>query len=116
MSIILQRVYDTGAITPGHRILVDRVWPRGISKERARLKEWRRDLAPSSKLRQWFGHDPSRWDEFRAKYRAELKSKQEEMERLKRIARRKTLVLLYGAKDPGHNQAVVLAEILQGTK
>lgn len=113
MSIVIHRVYEADTHQRGHRILVDRVWPRGITKERARVDEWLRDLAPSTELRKWFKHDPSRWDEFRARYRAELTVQREELKRLKRIANETTLVLLYGAKDEEHNQAVVLAEVLR---
>jgi len=114
MSIVIQRIYEAETQPRGYRVLVDRVWPRGISKERARLDEWLRDLAPSTELRKWFNHDPSRWDEFRARYRVELTVQREDLQRLKRIALQGTLVLLYGAKDTVHNQAVVLAELLQG--
>ncbi len=113
MSIVIQRIYEAETHQRGHRVLVDRVWPRGITKERARVDEWLRDLAPSTELRKWFKHDPARWDEFRTRYRAELTVQRKELERLKHIANETTLVLLYGAKDTEHNQAVVLAEVLQ---
>lgn len=115
MSIVIQRVYGAETHQQGHRVLVDRVWPRGITREQARVDEWLRDLAPSTELRKWFNHDPSRWDEFRTRYRVELTARREELKRLKHIASKTTLVLLYGAKDTEHNQAVVLAEVLQGT-
>ena len=114
MKIKLKRVYDDSGAAEGYRVLVDRVWPRGISKESLRLDEWLRDLAPSTKLRKWFGHDPSRWESFRRQYLDELQAKQVELKRLQTIAKRGPLILLYGAKDEEHNQAVVIRELLQG--
>ena len=112
--IKIKRVYEEPGAGDGMRILVDRVWPRGISKERARLADWRKDLAPSTPLRKWFGHDPARWKGFRDRYRAELKrpGQSDALKELARLARRKTVTLLYGAADEQHNQAVALKEFL----
>ena len=112
MRVELKRVYELSETAQGCRVLVDRVWPRGISKEQLRLDEWARELAPSTGLRKWFGHDPSRWDDFRLKYLDELKSKAGELERLRTMARKESLILLYSAKDEEHNQAVVIREAL----
>lgn len=97
----------------GFRILVDRVWPRGISRERARLDEWDRTLSPSTRLREWFGHDPSRFEEFRTRYLEELRAQRDRLAELRALARQGTLTLVYAAKDSEHNQAIVLAEVLR---
>jgi uncharacterized protein YeaO (DUF488 family) len=112
--IRIKRVYEAPGAGDGMRILVDRVWPRGISKERARLADWRKDLAPSTPLRKWFGHDPAKWKEFRARYRAELKRSRQgdALKDLARLSRRKTVTLVYGAADEKHNQAVALKGFL----
>ena len=112
--IKIKRVYEEPSTGDGMRILVDRVWPRGISKERARLADWRKDLAPSTPLRKWFGHDPAKWKGFRDRYRAELtRSGQiDALKELARLSRRRTVTLLYGAADEKHNQAVALKEFL----
>lgn len=113
--IRIKRIYREPSSRDGTRILVDRIWPRGISKEQASLAAWRKDLAPSSSLRKWFGHDPAKWKVFKMRYRKELSSA-ETMEALKELAvltRRKTITLLYGAADEKHNQAVVLKEFLE---
>ena len=114
MSVQLKRVYEKPSADDGRRVLVDRAWPRGLSKEEPRVDEWLRELGPSSELRKWFGHDPGRWDEFRTKYRAELDAP-EQRQRLKHLgdlAKKETLTIVYGAKDREHNQAVVIAETL----
>ena len=112
--IKIKRVYEEPSAGDGMRILVDRVWPRGISKERARLADWRKDLAPSTPLRKWFGHDPAKWKEFRTRYRTELKrsGQIEALKELAKLSRRKTVTLVYGAADEQHNQAVALKEFL----
>jgi uncharacterized protein YeaO (DUF488 family) len=110
----IKRIYTPLSVHDGVRILVDRVWPRGISKERARIAEWRKDLAPSTPLRKWFGHDPAKWKRFRERYRAEL-TQSGQMETLNVLAKRseqRTVTLVYGAADEDHNQAVVLKELL----
>ena len=109
-KIEIRRIYDSPV--EGYRVLVDRLWPRGVSKAAARLDEWPRHLAPSAGLRKWFGHDPARWEEFRARYRGELAAHPDELERLRQIARRRKLVLLFAAKSLGCNHAIVLREVL----
>lgn len=110
----IKRVYSEPDPHDGIRILVDRVWPRGCTKERARLDGWRKELAPSTALRKWFGHDPLKWNEFRARYREELAQREQRsaIEELAGLARARTLTLLFGASDLEHNQAVVLKELL----
>jgi uncharacterized protein YeaO (DUF488 family) len=98
------------------RILVDRIWPRGITKKRARIVEWRKDLAPSTSLRKWFGHDPARWTEFRQRYRTELQRSREKLEKLAQLSHRRTITLVYGAADERHNQAVVLKELIDKSR
>ncbi len=112
--IRIKRVYSEPTPRDGMRILVDRVWPRGISKERAHITEWRKDLAPSTALRKWFGHEPARWAEFRKRYRAELvrSGMSDELQKLARLSRKKSITLVYGAADEKHNQAVVLLELI----
>lgn len=113
MDVRRKRAYEAAAPTDGHRVLIDRIWPRGVSRERARLDEWARELAPSSELRQWFGHDPARFSEFRRRYESELAVQEEKLRELRRRARRGTLTLVYGARDTEHNDAVVLADVLE---
>jgi uncharacterized protein YeaO (DUF488 family) len=113
MAVRLKRVYEPPEPSDGYRVLIDRLWPRGVSKEQARLDEWARDLAPSSELRRWFGHDPARFDEFRRRYRTELAAQEEKLRQLRSSARRGTLTLVYSARDTEHNDAVVLAELLR---
>jgi uncharacterized protein YeaO (DUF488 family) len=112
--IKIKRVYEKPAKEDGWRVLVDRLWPRGIKKEAARLDVWMKDVAPSDALRNWFGHKPENWSEFQKKYRSELGKKNGLIAELKKMAKEHgTLTLLYGAKDEKHNQAVVLAETLK---
>lgn len=113
MQIELKRVYDKTPPPKGYRVLVDRLWPRGIKKESLPLDEWSRDIAPSTDLRKWFAHDPARWRMFRMRYMNELRDKQDILEHLRGIARRKPLVLLYSAKDEERNQAVVIRDALE---
>lgn len=112
--VLLKRVYLPADAADGLRVLVDRLWPRGVSKARAALHSWDKDIAPSTELRQWFGHEPARWDEFQCKYRQELKSNAEAVEALRALARREPITLLFGARDEAHNEAVVLREVLLG--
>jgi uncharacterized protein YeaO (DUF488 family) len=114
MAVRLKRVYQPPEEGDGYRVLVDRLWPRGVSKGEARLDEWAKDLAPSPELRKWFGHDPARFDEFRRRYLAELAAHEDELAELRRRARGETVTLVYGARDEQHNDAVVLAELLGG--
>ncbi|HEX8938964.1 MAG TPA: DUF488 family protein [Candidatus Limnocylindrales bacterium] len=115
MAIRLKRAYEPPAADDGQRVLVDRVWPRGRSREALALAAWHRELGPSDALRYWFGHDPARWTEFRERYLDELAAPelQPRLDELAAVARRGTLTLVYGARDEAHNQAVVLAEVLE---
>ena len=114
MAVRLKRAYDDPAPSDGYRVLVDRLWPRGVAKDDARLDEWARELAPSTELRRWFGHDPEKFDEFRRRYREELRAHEEKLQELRRRARKETVTLVYAARDAEHNDAVVLAELLRG--
>ena len=115
MVITIKRAYEPPSRADGTRILVDRLWPRGVSKDAARVEQWMRDLGPSTELRKFFGHDPTRWKEFRKRYLVELRRAEAApmLSELLRIARRGHLTLVYGAKDEQHNQAVVLKEYLE---
>jgi uncharacterized protein YeaO (DUF488 family) len=106
--IRVKRVYDPPSRADGSRLLMDRLWPRGLGKDAARLDGWLRDVAPSDSLRRWFGHDPARWDEFRERYFAELDAKPGTWSDIVERARRGTVTLLHGARDPEHNNAVAL--------
>jgi uncharacterized protein YeaO (DUF488 family) len=108
----VKRIYEPAARSDGFRVLVDRLWPRGIAKERAALDLWMKEIAPSTVLRRWFGHDPKRWRQFKARYRAELHEHAAELAQLRSHARRGTVTLLFGARDTEHNEAVVLKDIL----
>jgi uncharacterized protein YeaO (DUF488 family) len=110
-----KRVYDPPATGDGHRVLVDRLWPRGLRKEEARTDEWLREIAPSANLRKWFGHDPARWPGFVERYRQELASPQAQaqLERLRKLGRRGTVTLLYAARDEQHSNATALADVLR---
>jgi uncharacterized protein YeaO (DUF488 family) len=114
MAVRVKRAYDRPEGSDGYRVLVDRIWPRGVSKEQAHLDEWARELAPSTELRRWFGHDPARFEEFRRRYRDELAAHEEKLGELRGRARKGTLTLVYSARDTEHNDAVVLAELLRG--
>ena len=113
MGIRLKRVYDKPAKGDGRRVLVDRIWPRGLGKEEARIDEWLNGIAPSTRLRKWFGHDPARWTEFKERYAVELDDQREQLERLAQEARKRTVTLLFSAKDIEHNNAVALKKYLQ---
>jgi uncharacterized protein YeaO (DUF488 family) len=114
-DIRIKRIYDAPARSDGWRVLVDRIWPRGISKDSAAVDEWLREIAPSTELRKWFAHDPQRWTEFRRRYRAELRGRTSELNALRQRAARRRVTLLYGARDTQFNQAVVLEETLRST-
>ena len=107
-----KRAYEAADAADGTRILVDRLWPRGISKQEAALDEWMKDIAPSTALRQWFAHEPSRWAEFQRRYKAELRAHAAELERLRDIAAKGALTRVYGARDEERNDAVVLRDVL----
>jgi uncharacterized protein YeaO (DUF488 family) len=111
----VKRVYEPPAKKDGLRILVDRLWPRGLKKSDAALDRWFKEIAPSDALRRWFGHRPERWPQFRRRYRAEL-AKNPALTELRALVKRRRATLLYGAKDTEHNQAVTLAEYLHGKK
>jgi uncharacterized protein YeaO (DUF488 family) len=113
MDVRRKRAYEPAAPTDGYRVLIDRIWPRGVSRERARLDEWARELAPSNELRHWFGHDPARFSEFRRRYESELTAQEATLRELRRRARQGRLTLVYGARDTEHNDAVVLANLLE---
>ncbi len=111
-DIRIKRVYDPAAADDGVRVLVDRLWPRGMRKADLAADLWLKDAAPSATLRQWFGHDPERWDGFRERYRAELVERPGVIAQLLALARHGRLTLVYGARDEAHNQAVVLRSLL----
>jgi uncharacterized protein YeaO (DUF488 family) len=109
----LKRVYEPPAKADGHRILVDRLWPRGLSKKTAAVDEWLKEIAPSTELRRWFQHDPKKWPEFQKRYRRELRAHNAVLREIVDRATRHTVTLLYGARDESHNDAVVLAAVLR---
>ncbi|MFQ5848592.1 MAG: DUF488 domain-containing protein [Candidatus Methylomirabilales bacterium] len=111
--IRIKRVYEPPDPSDGFRVLVDRLWPRGLAKEKARIDKWQKDLAPSDALRRWFGHDPRKWEEFKRRYRQELGRKTEELKELAGHARHGTVTLLYAARDEDHNNAVALKELVE---
>ncbi|MDO8863623.1 DUF488 domain-containing protein [Haliea sp. E1-2-M8] len=114
--IQLKRIYDPVEDEDGARVLVDRVWPRGVRKADVRLDWWARELAPSTELRKWFGHDPDRWAEFRRSYRDELAQVPETLTKLLDYCRQGPVTLVFGARDREHNQAVALREVLLGER
>ena len=111
--IKLKRVYEKPEEADGTRILVDRLWPRGLTKQRAAADLWLKEIAPTTELRKWFGHDPKKWKEFRRRYQAELKSHPDALGVIKSKASEGTVTLLYGARDQEHNEAVVLQQLLE---
>jgi uncharacterized protein YeaO (DUF488 family) len=112
MEIRIKRAYTKPARSDGYRVLVDRIWPRGVSKEDAELDDWMKEIAPSSKLRKWFDHDPDRWEEFKHRYFDELDNKSKELNVLRNKAKIGRITLVYSAKDEEHNNAVALKEYL----
>ena len=112
MDVRLKRAYEAPATSDGYRVLIDRLWPRGVRRDEARLDEWAKELAPSGELRRWFAHDPERFEEFRARYRAELADRRALLE-LARRASVGPVTILYAARDQQHNNAVVLADVLR---
>jgi uncharacterized protein YeaO (DUF488 family) len=113
MDIQIRRAYEPPQRGDGYRVLVDRIWPRGASKDDLELDEWRKEIAPSTRLRKWFGHDPERWTGFQERYFAELEQKQDAVRDLVKRARQGRITLVYGARDPDHNQAVALEAYLR---
>ena len=112
MHIKIKRVYLQPGEEDGLRVLVDRLWPRGLTKEKASVDLWLKEIAPSTELRKWFGHAPDRWKEFQIRYRAELRQNPEQVSLLKQEATKGMVTLLYGAKDEEHNEAVILQKLL----
>jgi uncharacterized protein YeaO (DUF488 family) len=111
----IKRVYDALESADGYRVLVDRVWPRGVSKQQARIGVWMKEVAPSTQLRKWFAHDPKRWPEFQKRYREELKTRSQFIIQMRQLEKEHgTVTLIYSARDQARNQAVVLRRFLQG--
>ncbi len=115
-NIRLKRAYEATSPDDGTRILVDRLWPRGVSKEEAALDQWMKEIAPSTELRKWFGHDPTLWDEFRHRYSAELEQNADLVHELRRLAQQGPVTLVYSAHDEAHNDAIVLRNVILGRK
>lgn len=112
--IRIKRVYEEPQAADGFRVLVDRVWPRGVSKDRAAVDLWMKEIGPSPELRKWFGHKPERWKEFQKRYEKELDDKQTLLDELRQHAEKGPLTLVYSAKDEERNQAVVIKDVLEG--
>lgn len=112
MKIKIKRVYEKSGKEDGVRILVDRLWPRGLTKEKAGIDVWLKEIAPSTELRKWFGHDPDKWKEFQKRYRQELRNNKGQVAVLKEHVKKRVVTLVYGAKDEEHNEALVLKELL----
>jgi len=112
MTIQLKRAYEKPKRGDGTRILVDRLWPRGLTKDKAQISLWLKDVAPSTELRKWFGHDPRKWRAFRSRYRAELKQRDDQLQLINNKAKKGVITLIYGARDQKHNEAVVLKQLL----
>jgi len=116
MELRIKRVYEHPDEQDGYRVLVDRLWPRGLTKERARVDLWLKDIAPSTALRKWFGHDAARWESFKRKYLEELKANADTVAELEHAVKKGRVTLLYGARDMAHNEAVVLREFVESRK
>ncbi len=112
--IKIKRIYDPVLKDDGKRILIDRLWPRGIKREGAKIQEWLKDIAPSDSLRKWFSHDHSKWEGFKKRYKEELKGKADLVERLKSESKKTKITLLFSARDIEYNNAVVLKEVIEG--
>ena len=113
MGIAIKRVYEAPAEGDGYRVLIDRLWPRGLKKEAVPMDVWAKELAPSTELRKWFGHDPALWDEFRQRYAAELADSADVWQALARRSAKEPMTLLYGARDEEHNDAVALQALME---
>lgn len=114
MSIAIKRVYEAASPEDGMRVLVDRLWPRGLKKADSAIDHWLKDLAPSTELRHWFGHSPDRWDEFHRRYEEELRERSEKLDELRALAAHGAVTLLFSAHDEAHNNAVALRDVLLG--
>jgi len=112
MDLKIKRVYEKPSTGDGFRILLDRLWPRGLTKEKASVNLWMKDLAPSTELRKWFGHDPNKWEEFQKRYLLELDQNKEQIILLNEHLKNGTVTLVYGTKDEEHNEAVVLRDMI----
>jgi uncharacterized protein YeaO (DUF488 family) len=112
MDIRIKRIYEAPAKEDGYRLLVDRLWPRGVKKADAHIDEWDKTIGPSTELRKWFNHEPPKYAEFKKRYAKELHAVPEELDRIRALARTQRVTLLFGAKDEEHNQAVVMKEVL----
>jgi uncharacterized protein YeaO (DUF488 family) len=112
MTIRLKRAYEKAERADGTRILVDRLWPRGLTKDKAAIDLWLKEVAPSTELRKWFGHDPKKWRNFRSRYRTELKQHSTPLQLIKSKAKEGVVTLIYGARDQEHNEALILREFL----
>lgn len=110
--VMLKRAYEMPAAADGTRVLVDRLWPRGVKKSEAAIDYWYKGLSPSTRLRKWFGHDPERWLEFKRRYRSELHDRQDQLDMIRNLAKEGPVTLIYSARDEVHNDAVVLREVL----
>lgn len=113
-NVKLKRAYEQAESEDGIRILVDRLWPRGVKKEDAAIDQWMKDVAPSTELRKWFGHDPDRWEEFRERYAVEMNGHPDQLKQLRALAREGTITLVYSAHDEEHNDAVALRDFILG--
>lgn len=113
-QVKLKRAYDAPLVDDGTRILVDRLWPRGVSKAEAAIQQWMKEIAPSTELRKWFGHEPAKWDESRRRYGEELRRNEKLLAQLRSVARKGTVTLVYSAHDEAHNDAIVLRAVLLG--
>lgn len=113
MNIKIKRVYEQQDKKDGERILVDRLWPRGLTKEKAGVDLWLKEIAPSTELRKWFDHDPAKWKRFRGRYETEIRHKDDLIKVLKQKAREGTITFIYGARDEKHNEALVLKQFLE---
>jgi len=115
-NVKLKRAYERPARRDGIRILIDRLWPRGITKKSAAIDEWFKDISPSTKLRKWFGHDPDRWEEFRHRYIREVRRNPDQLDKLRALARQGPVTLIFSAHDEVHNDAVVLRDLILGRR
>ena len=115
LKVRVKRIYEPAEEADGYRVLVDRLWPRGVSKDGASLDAWMREIAPSAELRRWFGHDVSRWREFKRRYAGELDTRQDLVAEILSMAKQRPVTLLYSARDTDHNQAVALARYLEAS-